>query len=102
MVEKLLRESERGTFLRVLVRPNSRNRDLIYHLSETELVVNLKRSAREGKANTELVKRIAKVLGISTGDIKLVSGHRSREKTLLISSMSAAQVLQVLSTLQKH
>ncbi|MCK5151415.1 MAG: DUF167 domain-containing protein [Candidatus Thorarchaeota archaeon] len=102
MAEKLLWESERGTFLRVLVRPNSGNRDLIYHLSEAELVVNLKGPAREGKANTELVKRIAKVLGISTGDIKLASGFKSREKTLLISSMSAAQVQQVLSTLQKH
>jgi uncharacterized protein (TIGR00251 family) len=102
MTENLLWENERGTFLRILVRPNAGNRNLVEKFSDTELVVNLKGPAREGKANTELVKRLAKVLGISTGDLTLVAGHKSRNKTLLISNMSADQVIVVLSTLHKR
>ena len=102
MAENLLWESERGTFLRVLVRPNSGNREFIERFTDTELVVNLKGPAREGKANTELVKRFAKLLGVSTGDITLVSGHKSREKTLLVSTLSVTEVENVLSTRHKR
>ncbi|MFW9849737.1 MAG: DUF167 domain-containing protein [Candidatus Thorarchaeota archaeon] len=102
MTENLLWENERGTFLRVLVRPNSGSVDLIENISETELLINLKGPAREGKANKELVKRIAKVLGISSGNITLVAGQKTREKTLLITSLSAKEVWDKLSALQKR
>jgi uncharacterized protein (TIGR00251 family) len=102
MTDNLLWENEKGTFLRVLVRPNSGGRALIERFSDTELVINLKGPAREGKANTELVKKLAKALDISTGDLSLVSGHKSREKTLLISNLSVIQVKKLLSTLHKR
>ncbi len=102
MTENLLWENERGTFLRVLVRPNSGTGDLIESISETELLINLKGPAREGKANKELVKRIAKVLGISSGNITLVAGQKTREKTLLITSLSAGEVWDRLSELHKR
>ncbi|MHA1905910.1 MAG: DUF167 domain-containing protein [Candidatus Thorarchaeota archaeon] len=102
MAENLLWESERGTFLRVLVRPNSGNRDFIESFSDTELVINLKGPAREGKANTELVKKMAKVLGTSTGNLSIASGHKSREKTLLISNLREIEVREILLALHKR
>ena len=101
MGEELLWESEDGTFLRVLVRPNSGQRELIHTLSDTELIVNLRSPAREGKANTELVKKIAKALSLSSSDVVLVGGHKSKEKILKIVGLSASEVLSALETLHK-
>ena len=39
----------------------------------------------EGKANDELIRFLAKELGISPSSIEIVKGHHSREKTLKIS-----------------
>lgn len=102
MADKLLWESDSRTFLRVIVRPNSGQRELIYNLSETEFVVNLKAPAREGKANIELVKRISKALSISSGDITIVGGQKAKEKILMILEMKAADVWSALSALHKR
>jgi uncharacterized protein (TIGR00251 family) len=80
-------ETGDGVFLRVLVKPKSTQKKLISDVTEDMVVVNLKSPAREGKANTELLKRMSKALGISTGNIRLIAGHKSREKTLLISGL---------------
>ncbi len=90
-------ESEKGTFLRVIVRPKSREKDFVAEISPEVIVVNLKGPAREGKANSELVKRLAKVLSISAGSIRLVAGYKSREKTLLVEGLSLEDIEQRLS-----
>jgi uncharacterized protein (TIGR00251 family) len=90
-------ETEDGVFLRVLVKPNSTLKNLISDVNEEIVVVNLRSPAREGKANTELLKRMSKVLGISTGNIKLIAGRKSREKTLLISGMELKVVLRKIA-----
>ena len=74
----------------VVIKPRWGNKGEAVH-------VNLKGPAREGKANTELVKRLAKHLGLSTADIALVAGHKSRDKTLVVSSMKPEEVLARLS-----
>ena len=94
MTERAIWESEKGTFLRVIVRPKSKERDLIAHFSDSEIIVNLRSPAREGKANTELVKRFSKLLQISTSSISLAAGQKSREKTLLISEMAPDIIIQ--------
>jgi uncharacterized protein (TIGR00251 family) len=80
-------ETEDGVFLRVIVKPKSTLKQIFFDANQDVLVVNIKSPAREGKANTELLKRMSKMLGVSTGDIKLVSGQKSREKTLLITGL---------------
>jgi hypothetical protein len=90
-------ESEKGTFLRVIVRPKSRERDFVVEISPEVIVINLKSPAREGKANSELVKRLAKVLTISTSNIKLIAGRKSKEKTLLVEGLNPEEIVQRLS-----
>lgn len=102
MTNNLLWEKEDSAFLKVLVRPNSGERELIHSLSETELIVNLKSPAREGKANTELIKRMSKALSVSSSDLVIVSGHKGREKTLKITGMKAVDVWSTLSMLHKR
>ncbi len=90
-------ETERGTILKVIVRPKSRERDFVVEISPEVIIINLKSPAREGKANSELLKRLAKVLAISTSSIKLIAGHKSKEKTLLVEGLSPEEIFQSLS-----
>ncbi len=90
-------ESEKGTFIRFLVRPNSKEREFIVEISPENIVVNLRSPAREGKANAELVKRLAKLLGISTSSIRLVSGHKTKDKTFLIDELSIQDIEKKLA-----
>ena len=89
--------SEKGTFVRVVVRPNSKKKELIAERNPTAILINLMGPAQEGKANTELVKRLSKLLKVSTSSVKLVVGHKSREKILLIDSLTVEEVEQRLS-----
>ena len=90
-------ETERGTILKVNVRPKSREKSLVAEISPEVIVVNLKSPAREGKANSELVKRMAKALEVSSSSVTLVAGHKSREKTLLVQGLSPEDIEQRLS-----
>ncbi|MFW9769943.1 MAG: DUF167 domain-containing protein [Candidatus Thorarchaeota archaeon] len=90
-------ETERGILLKVVVRPRSREKNLVAEISSEVIVLNLNSPAREGKANSELIKKMAKVLSTSTSNITLVAGHKSREKTLLIQGMSLESVRKNLS-----
>ncbi|MHA2141481.1 MAG: DUF167 domain-containing protein [Candidatus Thorarchaeota archaeon] len=89
-------EAAEGVFLRVLVKPKSSAKEFIAEVSDEALVINLRSPAREGKANTELLKRLSKILGVSTGDMKLVSGQKSKEKIIFIESKTIVEVRTVL------
>jgi uncharacterized protein (TIGR00251 family) len=47
-----------------------------------ELVVRLQAPALKGRANKELVKLLAKSLGVSGSEIKIISGESSRHKVI--------------------
>ena len=93
MSEESVWESKEGVFVRVVVKPRSRERELVADIFEDFIVINLNSPAREGKANTELVRRLSKILKISSADITVVAGHKSREKTLLIRGVRKDVVL---------
>ncbi|MHA2395234.1 MAG: DUF167 family protein [Candidatus Thorarchaeota archaeon] len=89
-------ETARGTLLRIIVRPNSKEKNFLAHITPEAILVNLRGPAREGKANSELLKRLSKLLKISTAEISLVAGHKSREKTMLIVGMSGEELANKL------
>jgi uncharacterized protein len=57
----------------------------------------LKNQAQDGKANLELIKLLAKNLGVTQTDISIVMGATGRTKVIRInSSMTYAQLLVAL------
>ncbi|MFW9845760.1 MAG: DUF167 domain-containing protein [Candidatus Thorarchaeota archaeon] len=96
MPENYIWGNEEGVFIRVLVKPKSRQRRITTEIDSGFLTVNLKAPAREGKANTELLKRLSKFLGVSTGHLRIVAGHKSREKTILVTDMTMDDVKKAL------
>jgi len=97
MDSKSIWMSEKGTFLRVIVKPNSKEKQLVAEINPDSILINLTGPAREGKANTELVKKLSKILKISSSSIRIVAGHKSREKILLIVGLNIEEVEQKLS-----
>ncbi len=89
---KAIWETARGTLLRVIVRPNSKEKGFVAEVNPEDIIINLKGPAREGKANSELLKGLSKILKISTADIRLVAGHKSKEKTVLIMGVNAEEI----------
>lgn len=97
-MSKAIWETARGTLLRVVVRPNSKAKNLIAEVTPEAIHINLRGPARDGKANVELLKRLSKMLGLSTADISIVAGHRSREKTLLVVGVGQEHLSKKLAT----
>ncbi|MBS3794203.1 MAG: DUF167 domain-containing protein [Candidatus Thorarchaeota archaeon] len=100
--KEVIWQADAGTFLRVFVKPRSGKRNLLEEMTENAIQLNLKSSARRGKANKELLKRVSKVLGISSGDILLVAGQRSRDKTLLIPTMEPDEIIEAFERLKEE
>ncbi|MGD2072589.1 MAG: DUF167 domain-containing protein [Candidatus Thorarchaeota archaeon] len=92
MDDKTVWESDAGTFLKIHVRPKSRKR-VFLEITEREILANLKSPARGGKANLELLKRLSKLLGLSTGNLRIVKGYKSRSKIILIQGLSTDEVI---------
>jgi len=96
VTDKAIWETSEGIMIRVLVRPRSRSGRLVEEIGEAGVVVNLREPAREGKANSELVKRLAKALSVSSSDVAIIAGFGTREKTVYVRGQSQTYVREHL------
>ena len=81
--------------LKVLLQPRA-SRDGIDGIHGDALKVKVTAPPLEGRANKALKKLLAKELGLSPSRVEILAGERSREKLLLISGTSRAEVEQAL------
>lgn len=65
----------------VTVKPNAKTSS-VERISETELRVNVKAPAQDGKANEELIRLLAKFLKISQSKIQMKHGTSGRRKMI--------------------
>lgn len=96
----MLSSSPEGALLAVRVVPGARKSGLA-GVTGTRLRVRLQAPPVEGKANRELERFLAGILGLKKNQVRLVAGERSREKTLLLRNLSvdeASARLQVLTS----
>ncbi|NWF94966.1 MAG: DUF167 domain-containing protein [Candidatus Thorarchaeota archaeon] len=96
MTPKAVEDREKGCVINVVVRPGSKARTLIAEVNDEAIHINLQAQAKDGKANAELVKRLAKTLGVQSSRITILTGHKSRDKTLFISGVASAEALSAL------
>lgn len=78
-VEKL---TNREYLLDIDVKPNSNQQDI--HFDQEFLIISLQSAARKNKANKELFKLLKKKLKVSTSQLQLISGQKSRSKRVKI------------------
>lgn len=83
--------------LRIQAKPNSNKNEIL--TSSDTIIVRLKASPVDGKANKELVEYLSNVFAIPKSRIQLINGAASRFKTLHIDDGYAAKVKSTLEKL---
>ncbi len=64
----------------IRVKPNSKTEGIVQEVDT--FVVRVHEPPREGKANQAVIKLLAKHFGVPTGQIKILSGLRSKNKII--------------------
>jgi uncharacterized protein len=88
-------QSTEGITFPVMVQPRSSRRELA-GVQEGALKIKLTAPPVEGKANEECVKFLAELLGVGKGRIAIVSGHKSRKKTVFIAGLGVSDLLAIV------
>lgn len=68
--------------------PRSRSTEFVERMDDDTLKIRLKAVPEKGKANEELIRFLAKTLGIQKSDVVIVSGGTDTRKLLKIPDLS--------------
>lgn len=79
-------ESDQGIVFQVRVVPRS-SRSEVAGVQDEALRVRLKASPVEGKANEECVRFLAGLLGVKRDRVRILSGLKSKTKTIAVSGL---------------
>ena len=74
-------QGDNGLTLRIRVAPGARTSEVV-EVVDDELKVRVAAPAREGKANDELVRFVAKALGVPRRSVSIAHGAGSRHKVV--------------------
>ena len=92
---KSLKDVPKKTTIDVKVLPRS-SKDEIVGKKDGVYKIKLTAPAIEGKANKALLKLLAKKLGLPKREIRIISGERSRMKSIRINRLTFEQVKKLL------
>ncbi len=84
-----LRAGAGGVLLRVAARPGA-SRSAVLGLQGEALRVAVAAPPVDGKANDELLRFVARALGLRRGAVELVRGQSARDKTLRLDGLDLA------------
>jgi len=91
-----IRESAEGCTFTVRVHPGAK-RDAIVGVHNGELKVSLTATPSDGEANRSLIKFLSVHLHTWPGNLKILSGAKSRTKVLEVTELSVADLLTRLA-----
>lgn len=87
---------DNGVLLRVRVIPRA-SRNEIDGVRDGALRVRLKAPPVDGAANKALCTLLARILSVSKRQVEIITGERSRSKTVAISGVSPTEATQALT-----
>lgn len=91
-----LQEHDGAVTFRLRVQPRARSTGIA---GEHDGALKLKVASPpvDGKANSEIIRYLAKIAGVRQSAVEIVSGATSRDKVVRIQGVTAAVLLTVLS-----
>ena len=92
--------SNGGTiFMNIHAKPGAKQ-SCITEISDTHIVVQIAAPAQKGEANMELIRTIAKTVGVRKSAVSIDEGQRSREKRVRISDTDkdVAEIMRLLQS----
>lgn len=88
------------TLLKCKITPKAKKSEILGWMEDgngvNRLRIKLSAPPMDGKANLELLKFLSKKLGLSKGALKLVSGEKSRLKTVRIDGVDERLLMNLL------
>ncbi len=78
------------------VSPGSKNTALGGFYGEGALKLSVAAPPMDGKANAETRRYLARLFGLPKSAVKVVGGHSSRDKTILVRGIGGESVLKSL------
>jgi uncharacterized protein (TIGR00251 family) len=88
---------ETGTVFPVRVVPKASRSEIVGSEGGT-LKVRIAAPPVKGKANKALVKLLAKTLGVSGSQVEIISGHKTRRKTVRVYGADSRAILDMMRT----
>lgn len=89
------KEIDEDVLILIKVIPKAKRSEIV-GWEEESLKIRVAAQPEKGKANTELIRFLAKTLGIAKAQITLVSGSSSRKKKIRVSGMTQEQLFAQL------
>lgn len=80
------RKSAKGVVIEVRVQPRS-SKKAVEGVAGGALKVRLTAPPADGRANAQLIELLADEFGVTKGAIKIIRGHSSRNKTVVIEGI---------------
>ena len=87
----MLKESNGAVTFQVRVVPRSSKNQIVAAAGEA-IKVRLTAPPVDGKANEALIKFLAEILEVSRGQIEIISGEKSKQKTMRVRGITIAQI----------
>ena len=89
-------EKNGATFFSVRVVPRASKSEIAGEIDDS-LKIRLCSPPVDGAANAELIKLLARTLGVSRSDVEIVSGQTSKTKRIQITGVTADELKSRLS-----
>jgi uncharacterized protein (TIGR00251 family) len=87
-----------GTLLNIRVSPGARRTGIECPYGEGAIKVKAAAPPVSGKANAEVGRLLATLLGVPRSDVSVIRGASSRDKTLLVHGLEPAEVRSALDS----
>jgi uncharacterized protein (TIGR00251 family) len=88
---------EENVILSCRVIPNKPESKIVGKLENGTYRIDIKAPPIEDKANRELIRTIAKILGISKIKVTIIKGFNSKNKLVRINSIDKARILEIMA-----
>ena len=96
--KEIVKKHRNGATIDLFVTTGSKNTvfPAAYNKWRKRLEIKVKSKAKSNKANEEIIITIADFLNKKTREISIISGEKSREKTLLVLNVSSDYIIKKL------
>jgi uncharacterized protein (TIGR00251 family) len=85
--------------LAIRVIPNAKRNEVVEFTSLLELRVKIHAPARDDRANLEMIRFLAELLGCRRSELTLVRGERSRSKIVTVSGLNREEIAERLAAI---
>jgi uncharacterized protein len=93
-----IKETEHGVIFHIHVVPRSSKCE-VAGVRDDALKLKITAPPVEGQANTECVRFLSDILGIRKKQVSIVSGHKSKKKTIAIEGIRRKDIEDIISGL---